>query len=379
MKALVLEDDDLFSELLETVVAGVRPGIRVTVSRSLAEAFRQTGETDYDLIVADWNLPDGSGLDLVRKLRAGEKTMPIVIVSARADRDSVLRAAHYGINGYITKPVDIRVLHQRLTDLLAEVPASVPPVSDYLASALTTLTQLPTDLDPAELFELAERQGELSASQLAERWRDQPALTLRLLDVANSASFRRSGQPVDTVRDAISSMGVAMALNHALALSLDVSGNLQQPALRSLAETYHQKALGVARSAQALSLRLKKAPAPFQQAGLLSRLGELAVIKVLDEYSAQGGALEDGAAERLLREWAAPFGNRLKVHWRLPLGQRELIGAVHSLGSDCTREDQLLMRAAALDAEEATGVAEYPRLLRRLGLKESGHKEVRQP
>ncbi|MBY6033706.1 response regulator [Marinobacter daepoensis] len=379
MKALVLEDDDLFSELLETVVAGVRPGMRVTVARSLAEAFRKTAEADYDLIIADWNLPDGSGLDLVRSLRSDNKAMPIVIVSARADRESVLRAAHYGINGYITKPVDVRVLHQRLTGLLAEAPAGVPPVSDYLAAALTTVTQLPTDLNPSEILELTERQSELSASQLAERWRDQPALTLRLLDVANSASFRRSGEPVETVRDAISSIGVAMALSQALALSLDVSSHIHHPPLRTLAETYHHKALGVARSAQALSLRLKKQPAPFQQAGLLSRLGEMAVIKVLDEYSAQGGALEDGVEKQLLQEWTAPFGNRLKVHWRLPLGQRELIGAVHSLASDCTREDQLLMRAAALDAEEATGVAEYLRLLRRLGLKEPEHKEIRQP
>ncbi|MCS5562180.1 MAG: response regulator, partial [Marinobacter nauticus] len=352
-------------------------GMWVTVASRLSEAFRFVDDDDFDLIIADWNLPDGSGLELVRRVRSAKATMPVVIVSARADRDSVLKAAHYGINGYITKPLDVRVLHQRLTELLSDTPARLPAVSSYLADALENITQLPSDLDAAEILDLYRRQEELSASQLAERWRDHPALTLRLLDVANSTSFRRTGEPLDTVRDAISSIGVAMALNQALALSLDVSRNIQHPPLRARADVYYGQALSVAKSAQALALRLKKQPMLFQQAGLLSRLGEMALVKVLDEYVALGGEVEEAAFEALFREWSAPFGNRLKIHWHLPLGLRELIGAVHSLGSDCTREDRLLMRAASLEAAGAKAGEECQRLLRRLGLDETQSEELK--
>jgi len=377
LKALVLEDDDLFSELLETVVAGLRPGMRVTVASRLSEAFRYVDDDDFDLIIADWNLPDGSGLELVRRVRSAKATMPVVIVSARADRDSVLKAAHYGINGYITKPLDVRVLHKKLTDLLSDTPAKLPSISSYLADALENITQLPSDLDAAEILDLYRRQDELSASQLAERWRDQPALTLRLLDVANSTSFRRTGEPLDTVRDAISSIGVAMALNQALALSLDVSRNIQHLPLRARADTFYEQAITVATSAQTLALRLKKQPMLFQQAGLLSRLGEMALVKVLDEYVALGGEVEEAAFEALFREWSAPFGNRLKIHWHLSLGLRELIGAVHTLGSDCTREDRLLMRAASLESLGLKSGEECQRLLRRLGLDETEPKELK--
>ncbi|WP_278800172.1 response regulator [Marinobacter nauticus] len=377
MKALVLEDDDLFSELLETVVAGLRPGMRVTVASRLSEVFRYVDDDDFDLIIADWNLPDGSGLELVRRVRSANATMPVVIVSARADRDSVLKAAHYGINGYITKPLDVRVLHQRLTELLSDTPARLPAISSYLADALENITQLPSDLDAAEILDLYRRQDELSASQLAERWRDQPALTLRLLDVANSTCFRRTGEPLDTVRDAISSIGVAMALNQALALSLDVSRNIQHLPLRARADTFYEQAITVATSAQTLALRLKKQPMLFQQAGLLSRLGEMALVKVLDEYVALGGEVEETAFEALFREWAAPFGNRLKIHWHLSLGLRELIGAVHTLGSDCTREDRLLMRAASLESLGLKSGEECQRLLRRLGLDETQSEELK--
>lgn len=227
MNALILEDDDLFAELLETVIAGLRPGIRVTVAGGFQEAARLVRERSFNLVVTDWNLPDGSGLDLVKQIRAEDKQLPIVIVSGRADRESVLRAAHYGINGYITKPLDIRLLHKRLSELLADVDEVLPSVDDFLSTALEHVVQLPTEVDATEIFLLQERQAELSAAQLAELWRELPGLSARLLDVANSTSFRRSGEAVEHLRDAVSSLGVVMALNQALALALDVSGRVQ--------------------------------------------------------------------------------------------------------------------------------------------------------
>ncbi|PSF05108.1 response regulator [Marinobacter fuscus] len=376
MNALILEDDDLFAELLETVIAGLRPGIRVTVASGFQEAARLVREQSFNLVVTDWNLPDGSGLDLVKQIRAEDMQLPIVIVSGRADRESVLRAAHYGINGYITKPLDVRLLHKRLSELLADVDEVLPSVEDFLSAALEHVVQLPTEVDAAEIFQLQERQADLSAAQLAERWRELPGLSARLLDVANSTSFRRSGEAVEHLRDAVSSLGVAMALNQALALALDVSGRVQHAELAGLARQYHDKALTLAKAAQSLALKMKKTPVLYQQAGLLSRLGEMAAIKVLDDYLALGGQLQDGQPERLIQQWAQPFGNRLKVQWRLPLGLRELIGAVYVLPSNSTREGSLLMRAAALEAEGQASAEECQRLMRRLGLDDSTQQEV---
>ena len=124
----------------------------------------------------------------------------------------------------------------------------------------------------------------------------------------------------------------------------------------------------MAKEAQRLAIGLKKPPIPFQKAGLLSRLGELAVLKVLNQFLAAGGSLKADEAERVLAEWAQSYGNRLKVQWRLPLGLRELIGAVHFLPNDSTREDRLIMRAAALVAGGQQNSEACRRLLRRLGM-----------
>lgn len=369
MNVLLLEDDDLVADLLETVVAGSYPGAFVQKASNLAQAFDKVGDVTFGLIITDWNLPDGSGLELVRKVRARDTELPIVMVSARADRDSVLKAAHYGISGYITKPFDVAMVHKRLAELIEPGPVSgVPELQDVLKSSLDRVIQLPGDLDAPEVLELMARAGELSPGQLAERWREHPGLVTRLLDVANGSSFRRSGKPVESLKDALSLLGVGMALNQALAMALDVSRVLQNPQLAELAITHQDQAVRVGREAQRLALRLKKSPVMCQKAGLLSRIGELAVLRVLNQFLARGGSLEEGEAERCLRDWAQPYGNRLKVQWRIPLGLREMIGAVHFLPKDCTREDRLIMRTAALIAAGQQETEECQRLLRRLGL-----------
>lgn len=369
MKALILEDDDLIAELLETVVAGLYSGVSVVLADTLGEALRQVKNNRFDLYIADRNLPDGSGLELVRQVRQLDRDVPIVMVSGRSDRESVLQAAHYGIDGYMTKPFDVANLHERLGKLLKIDQASeAPDLETLLRVSLEEVIQLPSDVDPSDILELIGRQGDLSAAQLAERWREETSLTARLLDVANSSSFRRSGKPVETLRDAIGSLGVPLALNHALALSLDVSNKLQHEPLRELARTHHEAALQVAKEAQRLAIRLKKQPVLLQKAGLLSRLGELAVLKVVNQYAAAGGEIGTPEAEKALENWAQAYGNRLKVQWRLPLGVRELIGAVHFLPNDCTREERLIMRAASLLAAGQQDSEECRRLIRRIGM-----------
>jgi len=375
LNALILEDDDLVAELLETVIAGLYPGISVTVAGTLAEADQHMEKHRFDLFITDWNLPDGSGLELVREVRGSDREVPVVMVSGRSDRESVLKAAHYGIDGYITKPFDVTILHERLGKLLKVEKAAVPSLDDLLRDSIENVIQLPSDTDPADILDLMSRQDDLSPAQLAERWREQTSLTARLLDVANSSSFRRSGRPVESLKDAIASLGVPMALNQALALSLDVSNKLQHELARSLALAHHEQALQVAKEARRLAISLKKSPVQFHKAGVLSRLGELAVLKVVNQFAAAGGSLEAGRAEQALAQWAQPYGNRLKIQWRLPLGLRELIGAVHFLSGDRAREDRLIMRAASMMAGGHQNTETCRRLLRRLGIEPEDNGE----
>lgn len=371
MKILILEDDRLLADLLETIIAGVYPTAVISVMDKLGVATDHWLKHGADLMVIDWNLPDGSGLDLVKAVRKKDDETPLVMISGRSDRDSVVAAAHYGINGYITKPFSVELVRQKLAGLISPetIARDVEPDLDrLLADSVDTVIQLPTSVDTASILALMGRKQELSPVNLVELWSGEVALVSRILDVANSASFQKSGEPVGNIRNAIGTIGLDMALQHALALSLDVSGHLRDKRLATKAKGFLETAESVAREARQLAGDLRLDPSEFHSAGLLSRIGELAVLKVMQQYVDGGGELRDEQIESGLKTWAQPYGNRLKVQWRLPIQLRNLVGAVHMLTRDTTSESALVMRTAALRARGEYNSPECLKLIRRLGL-----------
>ncbi|MDO6441539.1 response regulator [Marinobacter sp. 2_MG-2023] len=381
MYVLILEDDELVGDLLETVVASAYPGARIRLCTQLQSACDSWREEPADLVIADRNLPDGSGLELIRVVRQTSAEIPVLVISGRTDRDSILAAAHLGISGYISKPFQVDALHQRLT-ALAPLPVDHDKGSVTLAekmeAACNSAIQLPGQIDTAEILALMEKRDELGARFLAEQWSKEPALSAKMLDVANSASFRRSGTPVKTPAEAISSIGVAMALNQALALSLDIAGKLACPRLGERARIEQEQALRVAEEARALAKKVGENPALYYTAGLLSKAGELAALKVLQNQCDESGEPPDvEQIDSAITGWAEKLGNRIKVQWHLPLDLRELIGAVYFLSRGNVSRSKLVMRAAALLATEEAESPECRTLLRRLGIEE-GEDDARQ-
>lgn len=68
----------------------------------------------YDLILLDINLPDGSGYDILKHIRETNKVIPIIMISARRDGDSVVRGLELGADDFLRKPVDIGELVARV-------------------------------------------------------------------------------------------------------------------------------------------------------------------------------------------------------------------------------------------------------------------------
>lgn len=374
MDALIVDDDDLMADLMETVVAGLHPAIVVHKASGFREALTLWEKHKPILLMVDWNLPDGSGLEFVRTVRSQNQSVAIVMITGRADRESILKVAHYRINGYISKPFNVEMLHDRLLSMVGKVlpeePEALSSLDATLADGINTVIQLPVKTDAAAMLDLIGRADDLSAAQLTERWKGDPSLCARLLDVANRSSFRRTGEPVASLRDAIASVGVPMALNQGLALALDVSAAFASETLATAAVDCQKQAETAALEAQRVALALGKRSSHYFTAGLLSRIGELAVLKVMDQYQRQGGELSGDLVDQALKDWAQPYGNKLKVQWSLPLELRQLIGAVHYLPRENVTQERLIMRAGALLAEKEVPEAELGKILRQLGLEE---------
>jgi CheY-like chemotaxis protein len=107
-RVLVVDDHDLNLRLLERLLE--REGHQMRGANSLAAAERALAEEEPAMIVLDINLPDGSGLDLTRKLKSEPRTASIPIVACTAavlpaDED---RAREAGCDAFVAKPIDLR-------------------------------------------------------------------------------------------------------------------------------------------------------------------------------------------------------------------------------------------------------------------------------
>lgn len=371
MSILILEDDVLVAQLLETIVNGLYPRHTVVNVATVSEAMAAWAPGTFELVICDWNLPDGSGLQFIKHVRERDARVLIVLETGRADRQSVLTAAHYRVNCFISKPFSVEYVHQKLALLLP--PESVdavelPDIAFLMKEAIDKGIQLPAAISTAEVIELQGREQSLLTSQLVERWRNETGLVARLLDVANSSSYKRSGTAVKTLGEAVQTLGIRASLDQALGLSLHLGGVLKDPRFKVKATEYAGLAERTAGQAQVMAQKLKVDARLCFTAGLLSRIGELAVLNVLQQFVHAGGEVADAELEQHLKTWSAPLGNTLKVQWKLPLDLRTLVGAVHYVPADSVKQVTLMMRAAALVANGQSRSQDCQKLLRRAGL-----------
>ncbi len=80
----------------------------------------------FDLVVTDWNMPNMTGIDLLRAIRAEAslKGLPVLMVTAENNRDQIIAAAQAGVNGYIVKPFTAITLQEKLTKIFERIAAS---------------------------------------------------------------------------------------------------------------------------------------------------------------------------------------------------------------------------------------------------------------
>ena len=119
---LYVEDNETNVEVMRGVLAQ-RPQIVLEVAVNGLDALAAVRQRRPDLVLLDMHLPDISGLELLRHLKAQAETseIPIVVVSADALADQVDEALEAGATGYVTKPVNVGELLGVVDDLLGAV------------------------------------------------------------------------------------------------------------------------------------------------------------------------------------------------------------------------------------------------------------------
>lgn len=149
-RILLLEDDPAIAQTV--VYALDRAGLRATHCLLVSDALRQIEREPYALLLLDVGLPDGSGLDVCRAVRAHatRKHVPILMLSAQGEEIDRVLGLELGADDYVTKPFSPRELVARVRGLLRR--ATVPVASaEPQSTALNALASAGLEIDlPAQ-------------------------------------------------------------------------------------------------------------------------------------------------------------------------------------------------------------------------------------
>ena len=116
MKILIIEDErDMLQNMEDTLQ---KENFLVETAMDLDSAISKVGVYDYDCILLDINLPDGSGMEILDFLKQNDKSEGVIIVSARNSLDDRLQGLNTGADDYLAKPFHMAELNARVKALL---------------------------------------------------------------------------------------------------------------------------------------------------------------------------------------------------------------------------------------------------------------------
>ena len=116
---LVVDDHSMTRTLVRSILKGVGYGT-VVQAESGASALALLKTQTVDLIICDWNMPNGNGLELLQALRAKDftKKLPFLMLTAEAYRENVKAAAEAGVSDYVVKPFSAETLVNKVEEIL---------------------------------------------------------------------------------------------------------------------------------------------------------------------------------------------------------------------------------------------------------------------
>jgi two-component system chemotaxis response regulator CheY len=125
---LVVDDSKIQLHLSEKIlkVLGYK---KIEMAASFDDAKKVLAAKKIDLILSDWYMPGGSGLDLLKHVRANKDTesIPFVMVTTDHSKANIFEAAKVGLQTYLFKPLSKDVLKKKLYDLAKTYPELSPP------------------------------------------------------------------------------------------------------------------------------------------------------------------------------------------------------------------------------------------------------------
>lgn len=119
IKVLLAEDDNNVRITIKSMLQEMGI-IHIHAVSNGAEAisYIDGGSNNISLIVCDWNMPHKTGIELLKDVRMSHPDLPFLMVTARADKDSVIAAKQSNVTAYICKPLTFNHFKDKVVSVL---------------------------------------------------------------------------------------------------------------------------------------------------------------------------------------------------------------------------------------------------------------------
>jgi two-component system chemotaxis response regulator CheY len=115
MKILVVDDFSTMRRIVRNLLKELGFS-NIQEAEDGVDALRKLRAETFEFVVSDWNMPNMTGIDLLREIRKDEalKHLPVLMVTAEAKRENIIEAAQAGASGYVVKPFTAITLDEKL-------------------------------------------------------------------------------------------------------------------------------------------------------------------------------------------------------------------------------------------------------------------------
>lgn len=194
-KVLIVDDELAIRDMLQMALEIA--DFDCIEAENITDAYRQVIDQKPDMVLLDWMLPGGSGIELLRRLKREELTqdIPVIMLTAKAAEDNVIQGLELGANDYMTKPFKPRELIARIkAHIRRQKSGEQSTVMEVQGLALDQegrrvfINQQPIDIGPTEfnllLFFMTHPERAYSRSQLLDHvWGANVYVEERTVDV----------------------------------------------------------------------------------------------------------------------------------------------------------------------------------------------------
>ena len=134
---LVVDDEPDLRTLYELTL--LREGYDVESAASVDDAWQRLSSRTYSAVITDMRLPDGSGLDLLKRLETAKRREKAIVITAYGSAEGAVEALKAGAFDYLTKPVDLRQFRSVVASALGRAAPSAPSSARDAASAAASV------------------------------------------------------------------------------------------------------------------------------------------------------------------------------------------------------------------------------------------------